>query len=139
MSNYVKALRAKLTFPSTRGNVSLQDIFDVPLKSRDGHNLNDIAKSVNRAIKDAGEEDFVTGSSKVDPALAANKLRLEILKDVIQIKETEAKAKETGAARAAERQQLLALRDQKATEALQALTPAEIEARLKALDASDAE
>lgn len=135
MSNiYLQAIRAHLRFSTSRGFISVEDLVDVPLEARDGYDLDTIAKAVNRDIKASDEESFV--KTKVDKNLAENQLRMEILKDVISFKLAEKTAKVDAVAKSAELQKLLALRGQKADEALANLSAEELDARIKACQAA---
>lgn len=127
------AARKKLRFSSTKGELSVEALFDLPLESRDGGNLDTIAKAVNSELKAVAEESFVKTST--NPQKAVLELKLEIVKFVIADKMEAAAKRVAASAKAAERATLLEALGNKETEALHALTPAEIKARLAALDA----
>ncbi len=50
MEMYKKALMLNLTFFSTRGEVSLQDLFTIPLTGNNGASLNDIGTALKQTI-----------------------------------------------------------------------------------------
>ena len=90
MDLYKKAAIEKWRFETIQGSVMVEDLFDLPLTSRRA-NLNDVAKSINKQIKDAGEEDFVSTSNNVTNVLRE---KLELVKDIITTKQAEIEARE---------------------------------------------
>ena len=90
MDLYKKAAIEKWRFETLQGSVMVEDLFDLPLTSRRA-NLNDVAKSINKQIKDAGEEDFVSTSNNVTNVLRE---KLELVKDIITTKQAEIEARE---------------------------------------------
>ncbi len=131
MSLFEKASRKKLRFPSTKGELSVEQLWDLPLTSNNGFDLDTIAKAVNKTVKETAEESFVK------PVVSANvlpALRLEVVKRIIEVKLEEADKATKAAAKRQERQQLLeALAHSKQNE-LAGLSPEEIQKRLDALD-----
>lgn len=88
---FEKATRLKIRFVSPQGNLTVEDLWDLPLTStrQNVANLNNIAKLVSRALKAESEEDFV------NPKTAANEslqLALDIVKHVIEVKQAENEA-----------------------------------------------
>ena len=103
---YKFAAQNKLRFPSKRGLLTVEDLYDLPLTSKVGVDLNTIAKEVNANLKASSEEDFVT-TTPADPRKRTLEVSLDILKDVIATKQAanaEALAKSQ---RAAQRQRIL--------------------------------
>ena len=121
---YKKAIQLGITFPSVKGNVTLQDLFDLPLKG--ACSLNAIARQVSRNLKEAeGEEDFVGGVSVESTAM---NLQLDIVKDVIKtrLQEVEVEeAKRDSAIKKSKARQILAERKEKA---MDEMTDEELEA-----------
>lgn len=87
---YKKAAQLKLRFPSTKGNLTVEQLFDLPLTSESRDSLNSIAITVNKELKQSSEESFVT---TVSPTNTLLQLRLDILKDVIATRQAENVAK----------------------------------------------
>ena len=77
---YKQSAKLKLRFPSNRGPVTVEDLFDMPLTSKSGFSLNDIAKVLNKEVGMSAEEDFVGDSSPTNPLAV---LKLDVVKDVI--------------------------------------------------------
>ena len=66
---FEKATRRKLRFTSAAGLLSTEDLWDLPLTSATGKaNLDDIAKALNRRLKDAEEVSFVAPERAVGTA-----------------------------------------------------------------------
>lgn len=132
MSLFEKATRLKLRFPSSKGELSVEQLWELPLTSTNGFNLDAVAKAVNATVKAESEESFVK------PASTSNNLptlRLDVVKHIIAVKLAEADNATKAAAKRQERQQLLeALAAAKQNE-LAGLTQEEIQKRLDALDA----
>lgn len=105
MANFETAVRSKFRFETNRGLVSTEDLWDMRLSSRDGFNLDEIAKSLHKELKD--QSDMV---SFVSPTLASNVLlqeKFEIVKHVIDVKLAERNAAEEAAKKSAKKQKLL--------------------------------
>ena len=82
-----KATRIKLRFESTRGALSVEELWDLPLRGK--LSLDSLAKVVNRQIKSETGESFVDSRSTVD---TTQELRLDILKHIIGVKLAEESA-----------------------------------------------
>ena len=90
MDLYKKAAIEKWRFETIQGPIMVEDLFDLPLTSRRA-NLNDVAKIINKQIKDADEEDFVSTANNVTNVLRE---KLELVKDIITTKQAEIDARE---------------------------------------------
>ena len=86
------ATRSKLRFASSRGELSVEQLWDVPLRARTGDdfNLDAVAKAANKVLKGLTEESFV--STERTPAVARAETALELIKYVIATKLAEEKA-----------------------------------------------
>jgi hypothetical protein len=125
------ATRAKVRFPSTKGPLSVEQLWDVPLRSRDGFDLNAIAKSINGELKAASEENFV--DSAKNPAQAKIELQLDLVKFIIQSKLDDEEEAKNRADRKAKREKLLEALSKKQDDALGNLSEAQIKKELEAL------
>lgn len=131
MSIFEQASRLKLRFPSVRGELTTEQLWDMPLTSKNDFNLDRVARTVNAEIKSMDEESFVSTNS--NPAKRLAELRLEIVKFVIADRQ-EANAKSLMAAsRAEERQRLLAVLAKKDEQALNEMSADDIKKRLAEL------
>lgn len=131
ISIFEAATRKKLRFVSARGEISVEQLWDVPLRSKDDFNLDVIAKAVNKGLKAIAEESFVATTRRPEQALS--ELTLSIIKYVIRTKlDDEAKTRRR-AGQSQERATLLeALANKKAGE-LGELSREELEERIRAL------
>ena len=53
------ATRNKIRFASERGDLNVEQLWDVPLRAKDNFDLGDIARRASKTLKDATEESFV--------------------------------------------------------------------------------
>ena len=129
MSMFQQAAREKIRFKIPKGLVSVEEVWDLPLTSRSGNSLNDLAKSLNRSVKASAEEDFVTKKSADDQILI---LKFDIVKHIISTKLAEAEAEETAVGTKQKNQKILALIADKQDEELKGKTVEELKAMLVA-------
>jgi hypothetical protein len=127
------ATRVKIRFTSVRGELSVEQLWDVPLRSRDGFNLDAVAKAANAAKLAITEESFV--STERTPAHDKAELTLELVKYVIQVKLSEEATAKKRAENKVEREKLLAILAEKQAGKLSELSEKEIQRRINALDA----
>lgn len=128
---FEQASRQKLRFASERGELMVEQLWDLPLTSKNGFDLDTLAREVNRQLRLLSEESFV--ETKRAPATEILELKLEILKHIIAVRIAEREKNLAAVARSAERQRLLEILGKKEDAALEALTPEQIKARLDAL------
>jgi hypothetical protein len=84
---FEKASRLKIRYTTSRGAISVEDLWDVPLIDTSGDfSLDNIAKRLNRKLKTDEEESFVVKNSKNETL----ELAFNIVKHVIKTKLTEA-------------------------------------------------
>ena len=128
---YDRAIRNKLRFESARGLISLEQLWDVPLTSRNGFDLDAIAKAANRTLKEMAEESFVVTRRSTEQVLA--ELRLDLVKHVIKVKMDEADKAEQRADRAKRREKLMDALERKQDAKLEDMDEAAIKKELEAL------
>ena len=90
MSIFKEAAKLKLRFKA-KGNMSVEDLFDLPLTSKDGVSLNDIAKEIYKNIKEDSGVDFVGEVIETD---RIEELKLQFVKEIIKDKKDDIKRKE---------------------------------------------
>lgn len=87
MDIFEKSIRNGLRWYTTKGNVSIEDVYQLPLKTTNGStSLDDLAKSLYREIVANGEASFV------DDAVGGNtllELKLDVVKHIIAVKKAE--------------------------------------------------
>jgi len=121
----------KFRFATVKGEVSTEALWDMPLLSKNGFDLDDVAKTVNAALKSVTEESFV--NTKTNPAKEKLTIMLEIVKHIIAAK---LKAEEDARIRASklgERAKLLDVLEAKQNATLASLSEEELKAKLEAL------
>lgn len=126
------ATRNKLRFASAKGELTVEQLWDVPLRSSDGFNLDVIARSANKAFKDATEESFVTTTKT--PATTRLEMALEVIKSVIETKLYEEEAAKRRAENKKEREKLLEILAEKQAGKLSELSEKELQKRIAALE-----
>ncbi len=77
---FEKAAKLKLRFTTIRGQITTEDLFDMPLTGE--FSLNSLAQDLNRKVKASAEESFVVKKNKADVVL---ELKFEIVKRVIEV------------------------------------------------------
>lgn len=130
---FERAARKKLRFQTSRGDIAAENLFDIPLTSSDGFNLDEIAQATAKRLEGHTAHSFV----KVDPKPAAvdEALRLDVLKRVIEIKMEDQAAALTRAKNAERRRQLLNVLAAKDTEEMAQMDRDEILEELEKLSA----
>ena len=126
---FEQATKLKLRFNTAMGNVTTEDLWDLPLTSVKGISLDDTAKLVAGEIRKAEEESFVNKTS----GSPINELRLKILKHIIADKIAANKAKDDEQIKATRKAKLEAALERKQDNDLADMSPEEIEAELKKL------
>lgn len=133
MNTFEYAARHKLRFASSRGALTAEMLWDVPLRSSDGFNLNMIAKATSLSLKEISEENFVESAKTTEHARL--EIMLEVVKNVIATKIAEEEAAKTRASRLQEKGKLLAILAEKQDGKLSALSERELQKRIAELDA----
>ncbi len=127
---FAKASRKKLRFPSMAGFLSVEDLWDLPLIDKASVSLDDVARSVNRDLKDSEEESFVEAHTAQNSDLS---LRLDIVKRIIEVKLADRSRAEKSAETKAKKQQILELLQNKENASLAEKTPEELRELLDSL------
>lgn len=78
------AARNKIRFASPRGELTVEQLWEVPLRSTDDFNLNIVAKAANETVKQANEENFVETKRTTKHVRA--EIALDLVKYVIETK-----------------------------------------------------
>ncbi len=126
------ATRNKLRFASAKGELSVEQLWDVPLRSNDTFNLDVIARAANKVFKEATEESFV--STTKTPAHTRLEMTLEVIKRVIEVKLADEAAAKRRAENKAEREKLLQILAEKQDGKLSALSEKELKKRIAELE-----
>lgn len=132
MNIFVYATRHKLRFTSSRGELNVEQLWDVPLRSLDGFNLNEIAKAANKTLKGATEESFVEATKTA--AHVKLETILEVVKYVIDAKLSEENLAKKRAENKIEKEKLLKILAEKQDGKLSALSENDLKKRIAALE-----
>ena len=131
MNIFEQASRKNLRFGTTRGQIPTDELWSIPLQHKSGFDLDNIAKDHNAALKSVTDESFVVTADH--PMKAELTLKMEIIKHIIAAKLEERKNAVDAAAKAEQRQKLLAALEKKQDAALEDLSPEQIQAKLDEL------
>ena len=86
MNMFEKAIRTKLRFPSPVGQLTVEDLYDLPLTSTKGPSLDDTARRIYKTVKESDEMSFVDESSS---KASDSEFALEIVKHIIAVRKEE--------------------------------------------------
>jgi len=129
MSNiFEEASRKKIRFESSKGLLTVEDLWDVPLKSGTV-NLNQIALGLYNDLKVENisfVDDSVNGTS-------LNQLKFDLVKYVIDVRLSEKKVAEVNAMKKKEKERIMSLIAEKEDNALSSKTIEELRAMLTEL------
>lgn len=128
---FITASRKKFRFASERGDLTVENLWDLPLTSKNGFNLNAVAIGVNAELKGLAEESFVETST--NPRRKDLENMLDLIKYVIAVKQDEAKAATERVAKQELKRKLREAIEAKEGEALQSASLEDLKAQLAAL------
>jgi len=131
---YEVALRNKLRFESPKGPLSLEHLWDVPLRSRTNFNLDTIARTASRDLKETSEESFV--ATRKSPKQTLAEVKLELVKHVIAVKLAEEEKAEKRADAVKRKEKLTEILERKQDAKFEEMDEAAIRKELAELDAS---
>ena len=130
MNLFEYASQNKLRFPSIKGLLAAEQLWDLPLTAGNGFSLDAVARQVNADLKEISEESFVSTANPERPVLEA---KLDIVKHIIAWKQEQNALKRDAATKAEQREKLRQILRDKKDKSLENLTEAELEARLTEL------
>ena len=112
---FEKATRLKLRFDTPKGALSVEDLWDLPLTSTKGANLDDLARNLDTALKSGAGVSFVQKTTPVNEVLG---LKFDIVMHIIDVRLAENQACRAEQLTRERKQQILAIIAQKETEQL---------------------
>ena len=121
---FTDASRLKLRFNTVVGVLSVEDLWDLPLESKNKVNLDSIAIALHRELKDTKEESFIS-KSKANPIL---EMKLEIVKYIIGVKLQESEDRAKARVKSEQRAKIADLIEEKQNESLKSLSLDELKA-----------
>lgn len=137
MNIFERASRKKLRFSSTRGDLTTEQLWDLPLQANakssgaTAADLDKLARAVNTELKSIEEGSFVALTP--DPRKIDLELRLEILKHIIKSKLSDRAAAEERVAIAERKRKLYAALEAKEESELVGKSRADILAEIERL------
>lgn len=127
--NFEKASRIKLRMHTSFGVFSVEDLWDLPLKSATKPSVDRVAIEINRKLKELSEESFISDTPPKHTTQL--ELSMDIIKHVIAVRLEEEKAKAESLENAKRKQTILGIIEQKQNQALQDMPLEELKALVK--------
>lgn len=121
---FVKATKQHLKYPF-RGQITTEDLWDLSLEDLDG-----VYKNLKKSLDTESSDSLIHEKSKATEKL---ELAIEVVKFVVKSKLDEKAEKERAVAVNAERQQILAVLEEKKAAAYKDMSTEELEAKLASL------
>lgn len=129
MHPFVEATKTKLRF-SANGQLSIEDLWDLPLNK-----LDEMAVAIDTEQSGSRKSFLANPDRKVTIAQQQDALRLEVLKLVIETKQTENTAKREATDKRQRKEFLQRLLEKKKIDQLESLSTEDIEKELAAMEA----
>lgn len=127
---FITATRNKYRYPSTKGLLTTEDLWTLPLTSARNVCLEEVAQTLNSELESTPKKSFVTKST---PKSAKLQAQLDIVVFIINTKLAEAERAETSKVTASKKEMLTAILTKKKDAAYENMTEAEIVAELAKL------
>lgn len=122
---YKEALQMKLRFATSKGNLSVEDLFDLNLQA-----LDKIAVGLDEEVSKSPRKSFI---SNVSQESKITELKFNIVKDIITTKLKEKSDREEAKKKQAEKAQLLDILARKQAASLENLSIEELQKRIAEL------
>lgn len=124
------ATRKKFRFETLRGSVTVEDLWDMPLQSRDKFDLDEVAIQLSNDIEEV--KSFVV-ERRVEDVIA--KAKLDLVVHIIKTKLAEAKENEEAGVRAEKKERILQIIKNKQDAKLEEMSEEELQQQLGELSA----
>lgn len=129
---FEKASKLKLRFVSSKGYLTVEDLWELPLTSRnDRPNLDDIAKELFKDLKESDDVSFVHKDKKSD---SVKQLKFDIVKHIIDVRLAENEARDNARLNAEKKQKILAIIADREDDALRGTSLDELKAMVDQLN-----
>lgn len=129
---FEEASRRKLRFTSVKGDLMVEQLWDLPLQSKTSFDLDTIAKTVNNELKSLTTDSFIP-STRSNPRKAEVELALDIVVHIIHKRVDENAAKTLEAEKAARKTKLMDALERKQDAELQGMSTEQIREELAKL------
>jgi hypothetical protein len=131
---FEQGTRQKVRFNETpKGNISIEELWDFPLLSKNAASLDELWKKLNKALKDSNEGSLVV---KKSPANKLLKLKFAIVEHIIITKLNEAEARKNALANKSKNEEIRGILADQKLEKLKGMDPKDLQ---KMIDDSDEE
>lgn len=134
MDLFMLATRNAFRFPSKVGELTTEQLWQLPLTSKNGASLDGVAKAVNAELKTMAEESFV--EEVRNPGRALVEAKLDIVKAIISVKQDEAKKNADRARLVEERRKIMEAIENKENQELSQASKEDLLKRLAQLEAA---
>lgn len=128
---FKQATKLKLRFSSVRGDLTVEDLWDLPLTSKSNLSLDGVGKPIQKALRESDEDSLVAIPTTSKNEL--NSLRLAIIKEIISVKQEENLIKQNQAAIESQKALLKQALASKKVDEINSLSVEEIEKRLASM------
>lgn len=128
---FKQATKLKLRFSSVRGDLTVEDLWDLPLTSKSNLSLDGVGKPIQKALRESDEDSLVAIPTTSENEL--NSLRLAIIKEIISVKQEENLIKQNQAAIESQKALLKQALASKKVDEINSLSVEEIEKRLASM------
>ena len=126
-----KASRLKLRFDTTKGQVTAEDLWDLPLTSTVGKaNLDDVARALHKQLKSGDDVSFVDTAKKSDSIV---QLKFDLVKYVIEVKLAENAARNQAAAAADKKQRIMQILAERQDDSLKTASDDDLKKMLESM------
>lgn len=125
---FKQATKLKLRFSSVRGDLTVEDLWDLPLTSKSNLSLDGVGKPIQKALRESDEDSLVDVPTTSKNEL--NSLRLALIKEIISVKQEENLIKQNQAAIESQKALLKQALASKKIEEINSLSAEELEKRL---------
>lgn len=128
---FKQATKLKLRFSSVRGDLTVEDLWDLPLTSKSNLSLDGVGKPIQKALRESDEDSLVDVPTTSKNEL--NSLRLAVIKEIISVKQEENLIKQNQAAIESQKALLKQALASKKVDEINSLSVEEIEKRLASM------
>lgn len=134
MNNFEYATRKKLRFASSRGMLNVEQLWDLPLESRDGFDIDAVGQVLIKEIEQATTKSLVKKSTSASTEL---EIKLDIVKGIIATKQSEIEKRKKSAEKRELRNKIAEVIASKKDEAISSMSLEELQKKLEALEADE--
>ena len=127
---FEKATKIKLRFATPVGLISVEDVWDLPLKDEKRFSVDALARMLNKSLKESSVESFVDEKPQTDSVI---ELQFEITKHIISVKLKEREEARLAADRKLQKEKIMTLISDKQDEELKGKSLKDLEKMLKNL------